>query len=524
MKIFNTVADLQAAKLTADQMVSVKEVGEYRIKASGSGVTLANGNIAVPVASGTSVNVKQFGAVGDGVTDDTSAIQAAFDALKYVTRDTAYTGGYTYNGYQQNIYFPKGTYLVSSTITNTASYLDIDFGGSIFKADAGFTAGTFLFNFSSLWVGRVRNIKAFGFPKVFNIANPNNDAGVINFENIEISGGDLAFNIDARSTRTLVRNGRFDRVKQVALVDSGDKVIFESCWVNPGVMANNYDGVFEIMSGSNSAGLELVDVFWVPRAQTASDCVCVKMSDVCRVTIDRCMFGAESGGLPLVANYADASASGARGSHITISNSLVYSSSTGGRAMVELYGLPNSLVFSNVYGLHEESHTTSLFDYRTDFRSFATADAARAGTCEIWLEGRQVYNWRGLPRAERAGLNQFIRSRGRFYHNYTDAVTNTVGFTIPELSTGALKRGQTWRIRLTNPSNPGIDRYSEYILQGDYTGTTLGLLAVSEGTSTVAPRVSINGSTFEIKTNGSTGNNNFAYDLEKICDPSEGYL
>lgn len=43
-------------------------------------------------------NVKKFGAVGDGVTDDTLAIQSAFNASK-------------------NIFFPDGSYVVSNTIT-----------------------------------------------------------------------------------------------------------------------------------------------------------------------------------------------------------------------------------------------------------------------------------------------------------------------------------------------------------------------------------------------------------------------
>jgi hypothetical protein len=47
------------------------------------------------------VNVKQLGAVGDGVADDTKALQAAFDGIK---------GGST-------LYFPPGTYRITDTLT-----------------------------------------------------------------------------------------------------------------------------------------------------------------------------------------------------------------------------------------------------------------------------------------------------------------------------------------------------------------------------------------------------------------------
>jgi len=53
-------------------------------------------------ANNTVVSVKDFGAVGDGVTDDTAAIQAAHDAAQ-----------------GKRLFFLKGKYKLTSTITNT---------------------------------------------------------------------------------------------------------------------------------------------------------------------------------------------------------------------------------------------------------------------------------------------------------------------------------------------------------------------------------------------------------------------
>ena len=59
------------------------------------------------------VSVKDFGAKGDGATDDTVAIQAAINYLNpYV-----YSSPMNYNQGGGEVYFPKGNYLVSSTIT-----------------------------------------------------------------------------------------------------------------------------------------------------------------------------------------------------------------------------------------------------------------------------------------------------------------------------------------------------------------------------------------------------------------------
>jgi hypothetical protein len=57
------------------------------------------------------VNVKDYGAVGDGVTDDTAAIQAAIDSL-----------GSTYGG---RVFLPTGIYLTSSVIQITRKNVEL---------------------------------------------------------------------------------------------------------------------------------------------------------------------------------------------------------------------------------------------------------------------------------------------------------------------------------------------------------------------------------------------------------------
>ncbi len=89
-----------------------------------------------------SVSVKDFGAVGDGVTDDTAAIQAAMDAVKLS---------------RKSLFIPSGTYLISDTLTYTTpnEMLHNDpkngvhiFGeqGTIIKAAAGWTTTKAMLN------------------------------------------------------------------------------------------------------------------------------------------------------------------------------------------------------------------------------------------------------------------------------------------------------------------------------------------------------------------------------------------
>lgn len=109
---YDTVADMVAdSKLKKDSHVKTK--GYYNINDGGSAeyvivegnytsdggnhIVLTNGLFAELIIN-NSINVKQFGAKGDGTTDDSTPIQTAINTGK-------------------NIFFPTGNYLISNTLT-----------------------------------------------------------------------------------------------------------------------------------------------------------------------------------------------------------------------------------------------------------------------------------------------------------------------------------------------------------------------------------------------------------------------
>ena len=82
---------------------------------AGCGLCFCGGATAAPFFPADSgiINVRLMGAVGDGVTDDTSSVRRAIALLP------RYDKNHPYNS--RIIYFPAGTYLVSDTIYRKSS-------------------------------------------------------------------------------------------------------------------------------------------------------------------------------------------------------------------------------------------------------------------------------------------------------------------------------------------------------------------------------------------------------------------
>ena len=82
----------------------------------------------VDVRYGYSLNVKEFGAVGNGLTNDSTAIQTALDAVSS-----------TFGGI---VYFPPGEYLITTGLTISKSYtamVGAGWGSAVLKANGAIT-------------------------------------------------------------------------------------------------------------------------------------------------------------------------------------------------------------------------------------------------------------------------------------------------------------------------------------------------------------------------------------------------
>ena len=249
----------------------------------------ARGEGSRPAAS---FNVKDFGAKGDGRTDDTKAVQAALDAAGKRTHSEQYPGS-AYFISTPVVFFPSGKYLLSDTLQIKAAMqgegtaiLDLK------DKDKDILSGTWV------WRWQISGFTFVGGRHHLHVGNHNIDTGRILIEKCAFyNSSGVAVNVrkGSNSTQISVRDCVFVHCDQ-AMVNWCDKASVSHTWVSSSPRMKD-KAVFE-----NHGILLLENLCGVPGVKRENDQRWV--DNYAGVTCRDVRFGGEGAGFTPVVNFA----------------------------------------------------------------------------------------------------------------------------------------------------------------------------------------------------------------------------
>jgi hypothetical protein len=288
------------------------------------------------------VSVKDFGAVGDGVADDTVAIQAAIDAV--LSFQQSGPGGVVFRGLQPKLVFPAGIYAISSALNIEGSYLYFEGDRALLTPFGGFS-GTAMQKNSSAWLITIDGLQFEKFSTAISLNSSNLDTGKVSIKRCEfLDIVNNALYIECQSSIVLVDDCRFINCKHEMHIETCDKLVFQNSWITRGVLTANYDaGII------NKGHLEMRNILGVPVTQTVIEYAWVNNYNITRCWNIR--FGGEPGSHTAINNFAPASvAYPLVPNEVSIFESDVYMVNPGGASyVVRLFKVPNVIrIRSNV--------------------------------------------------------------------------------------------------------------------------------------------------------------------------------
>jgi hypothetical protein len=247
------------------------------------------------------VNVKDFTARGDGVTDDTLAIQSAINSAQAmaISRPSVNTG---YHFTAPVVFFPHGTYRITDSVSigninlagegNTIIQMTADNDHGVLDRTTDMFIGTYV------WRTSISGFTFYGGRHQLYIGNPNTDTGNIRIERCDFySAGGVAIYLrqGSNSTQVTMRNCKFQGCDQV-LVNYTDKCVLADSWIttDPSMLDKGAIVNYGVLLLENICGVTGVtasnDQRWIDNYHG--------------VTCRNVRFGGEDAGLTPVVNFA----------------------------------------------------------------------------------------------------------------------------------------------------------------------------------------------------------------------------
>ena len=278
------------------------------------------------------VSVKDFGAVGDGVTDDTAAIQAAIDAL----------------GAAGTVYFPRGTYVISSTVTvaagNSISFLGENRQGTVLFSPLTSLSSTPMIHWAGTSGTECQNVSVsnlrvharwfqyglkfdYCFPKlvvrdveVFKAANHGfyvNECWTASLYDCEVDGDNATDTYGiyvVNANNVALYNPRVYNMKSSAQSTGIGATSAENFSIFGGNVENCPRGIYVVVGGVFDGPVSIHDVYFEPRNMQAFDAgqpndhikILGDTSGNGSVTVQGCLFQAGSASVPIAFNGVSA--------------------------------------------------------------------------------------------------------------------------------------------------------------------------------------------------------------------------
>lgn len=294
------------------------------------------------------VNVKEFGAIGDGIADDTNAFQAAFDFIEsqqisYKEEDMS-----LYTGNSFELIIPKGIYNITSTILIKGSYLSIKGERPIFQTPSH-TFPVFLAQGINGWQFDCDGVTFDRTGDAFKFESSNLEAGQTNFTNcwfIDVQG--TAIDLNKQSQIATIKKCKFHKCDYVLKHENVDRLHFEDNWVSekPRTISGDASIIsksFQLISKNN---------LWVPYPAGVGVTETAYVNAYMSFHSENDHYGGEEGSKPVVNVYGE----GVQGTGYPKSISVINSpnmNNVDGYTIVRLFKLPN---------LIQVSHNVGLFD------------------------------------------------------------------------------------------------------------------------------------------------------------------
>lgn len=285
-KTYNTFEDLMEDLLIVNNM-KVKTLGYHSINDNGgASYYISNqdnlkgykinssitGLYIYLIENNGIVNVKHFGAYGDGLHDDSNAIQTAINFINdnaITTQQIVPTNPswLRYFSTSKKLYFPNGKYKIENTINfNGTRFYNIDGDNSYIESESSIP----IFNFTE-YGGTKSIIKNLIFNEVYNAITFNStniDTSKIYIENCKFIGTkNIAIVYDNRSSMLTLKNCIFSWCYKIFKNIRCDNVEFNDCWFAEYEANENNHTSFEILWGEN----KFINCLFIPNGNYNPD-------------------------------------------------------------------------------------------------------------------------------------------------------------------------------------------------------------------------------------------------------------